>query len=101
MLPVFEDTDTKRWIEVWDKFEALGAEIVIPGHGGPTDMKTVRKWTRDYLVYLRGKVAELIKNGGSLDDAYKIDQSAYMHLHTSDELAKINAGRIFRSMEFE
>lgn len=101
MLPIFEDTDTRRWIEVWDKFEALGAEIVIPGHGGPTDMATVRKWTRDYLVYLRGKVAELIKNGGSLDDAYRIDQSAYMHLHTSEELAKINAGRVFRSMEFE
>jgi rhodanese-related sulfurtransferase/glyoxylase-like metal-dependent hydrolase (beta-lactamase superfamily II) len=101
MLPVFEDTDTGKWVETWDKFEALGAEIVIPGHGGPTDMKTVRKWTRDYLVYLRGKVAELIKQGGTLDDAYKIDQSAYLHLHTSDELAKINAGRIFRAMEFE
>jgi rhodanese-related sulfurtransferase/glyoxylase-like metal-dependent hydrolase (beta-lactamase superfamily II) len=101
MLPVFEDTDTKRWVEVWDRFEALGAEIVIPGHGGPTDMKTVRKWTRDYLVYLREKVAELIRQGGSLDDAYKIDQSAYLHLHTSEELAKINAGRIFRAMEFE
>ena len=101
MLPVFEDTDTGKWIETWDKFEALGAQIVIPGHGGPTDMKTVRKWTRDYLVYLRGKVADLIKKGGTLDDAYKIDQSAYMHLHTSDELAKINAGRIFRAMEFE
>lgn len=101
MLPVFEDTDTGKWVETWDKFEALGATIVIPGHGGPTDMKTVRKWTRDYLVYLRGKIAELIKKGGTLDDAYKIDQSAYMHLHTSDELAKINSGRIFRAMEFE
>jgi glyoxylase-like metal-dependent hydrolase (beta-lactamase superfamily II)/rhodanese-related sulfurtransferase len=101
MLPIFEDTDTKRWIEVWDKFEALGAEIVVPGHGGPTDMKTVRTWTRDYLIYLRGKVAELLEKGGSLDDAYSIDQSAYLHLHTSDELAKINAGRVFRSMEFE
>jgi rhodanese-related sulfurtransferase/glyoxylase-like metal-dependent hydrolase (beta-lactamase superfamily II) len=101
MLPVFEDTDTAKWIDTWDKFEALGAEVVIPGHGGPTDMPTVRKWTRDYLVYLRGKVAEVIKQGGSLDDAYKVDQSAYMHLHTADELAKINAGRIFRAMEFE
>ncbi len=101
MMPVFEDTDTGKWVETWDKFEALGAKIVIPGHGGPTDMQTVRKWTRDYLVYLRGKVAELIKKGGTLDDAYQIDQSAYMHLHTSDELAKINAGRIFRAMEFE
>jgi rhodanese-related sulfurtransferase/glyoxylase-like metal-dependent hydrolase (beta-lactamase superfamily II) len=101
MLPIFEDTDTARWIQVWDKFEALGAKIVIPGHGGPTDMATVRKWTRDYLVHLREKVAEVIKKGGSLDDAYKVDQSAYLHLHTADELARQNAGRVFRTMEFE
>ena len=101
MLPIFEDTDTARWIAVWDKFEALGAEIVIPGHGGPTDMATVRKWTRDYLVHLRAKVAEVIKAGGSLDDAYQVDQSAYLHLHTADELARSNAGRVYRSMEFE
>jgi glyoxylase-like metal-dependent hydrolase (beta-lactamase superfamily II) len=101
MLPIFEDTDTASWIEVWDKFEALGAEIVIPGHGGPTDMATVTRWTRDYLVHLRGKIAELIKNGGSLDDAYKIDQEAYLHLHTAEELARSNAGRVYRAMEFE
>ena len=101
MLPIFEDTDTAKWIETWDKFEALGAKIVIPGHGGPTDMPTVRKWTRDYLVYLRAKVAEVIKNGGSLDDAYKVDQSPYEHLHTADQLMRSNAGRVFRAMEFE
>ncbi len=101
MLPIFEDTNTAKWIETWDKFEALGATIVIPGHGGPTDMPTVRKWTRDYLVHLRTKVAEVIKNGGSLVDAYQVDQSAYLHLHTSDELARSNAGRVFRAMEFE
>ncbi len=101
MLPIFEDTDTAKWIAVWDKFEALGAQTVIPGHGGPTDMATVRKWTRDYLVHLRAKVAEVIKAGGSLDDAYKVDQSAYLHLHTADELARSNAGRVYRAMEFE
>lgn len=101
MLPIFEDTDTAKWIETWDTFEALGAQIVIPGHGGPTDMATVRKWTRDYLVHLRAKVAEVIKRGGSLDDAYQVDQSAYLHLHTSDELARSNAGRVYRAMEFE
>jgi rhodanese-related sulfurtransferase/glyoxylase-like metal-dependent hydrolase (beta-lactamase superfamily II) len=101
MLPIFEDTDTASWIGVWDKFEALDAEIVIPGHGGPTDMATVRKWTRDYLVHLREKVAEVIKKGGSLDDAYQVDQAAYLHLHTADELARSNAGRVYRAMEFE
>jgi rhodanese-related sulfurtransferase/glyoxylase-like metal-dependent hydrolase (beta-lactamase superfamily II) len=101
MLPIFEDTDTASWIAVWDKFEALGATTVIPGHGGPTDMATVRRWTRDYLVHLRAKVKEVVDAGGSLDDAYKVDQSAYLHLHTADELARSNAGRVFRAMEFE
>lgn len=101
MLPVFEDTDTAKWIETWDKFAGLGAEIVIPGHGGPTNLAEVAQYTRDYLVYLRAKVAEVIKRGGTLEDAYHIDQSPYLHLHTSDELARVNAGRVFRAMEFE
>ena len=101
LLPVFETTDTARWIETWDAFEALGAEIVIPGHGGPTNMAEVTRYTKDYLVYLRGKVRELLDNGGQLEDAYKIDQSPYRHLHTYNELSRQNAGRVFRAMEFE
>lgn len=101
MLPLFEDTDPKAWIETWDAFEALGAEVVIPGHGEPTDMATVRKYTRDYLVYLREKIGAVIENGGTLQDAYRIDQSPYMHLPTAEFLAKRNAGYVFQSMEFE
>jgi glyoxylase-like metal-dependent hydrolase (beta-lactamase superfamily II)/dienelactone hydrolase len=101
MLPLFEHTDTAAWIETWDAFEALGAAFVIPGHGEPTDMATVRTYTRDYLVYLREKIAAVIENGGTLQDAYEIDQSPYMHLPTAEFLAKRNAGQVFRSMEFE
>lgn len=101
MLPLFEHTDSGAWIETWDKFEALGAEVVIPGHGEPTDMATVRKYTRDYLVFLREKVAELIENGGTLEQAYQIDQSPYMHLPTAEFLAKRNAGQVFQGMEFD
>jgi glyoxylase-like metal-dependent hydrolase (beta-lactamase superfamily II)/dienelactone hydrolase len=101
MLPLFEHTDSKAWIETWDAFEALGAEVVIPGHGEPTDMATVRKYTRDYLVYLREKIGALIEDGGTLQQAYEIDQSPYMHLPTAEFLAKRNAGQVFQSMEFE
>jgi len=101
MLPLFEHTDTKAWIKTWDTFEALGAQVVIPGHGGPTDMATVRKYTRDYLVYLREKVGAVIEKGGALQEAYEIDQSPYMHLPTAEFLAKRNAGQVFQSMEFE
>jgi len=101
LLPVFEHTDTGAWIETWEKFAALGAEIVIPGHGGPTDMAEVTRYTRDYLAYMREQIDRLIEEGGSLEDVYKIDQSAYRHLDTFDELAARNASTIFRAMEFE
>ena len=101
MLPLFDDTSTAAWIKTWDKFEALGADIIIPGHGHPTNIAVVTKYTKDYLVYLRAKVAEVLKKGGSLQDAYKVDQTPYAHLDTYDELARVNAGMVFRAMEFE
>ncbi len=101
MLPVFEDTQTGEWVKTWDKFEALNPKIIIPGHGGPTDMATVTKYTKDYLVFMRSKIGEIIENGGELGDAYKIDQSAYEHLDTYELLYLRNAARIFQAMEFE
>ncbi|HIL92149.1 MAG TPA: MBL fold metallo-hydrolase [Cycloclasticus sp.] len=101
MLPVMEHTDTAAWLETWKKFAALNAKIVIPGHGGPTNMQEVTKYTHDYLVYMREKITELLDDDGSLHEATKIDQSAYKHLDVFDELALKNASTMFRQMEFE
>ena len=101
LLPVFEHTDTAAWLETWETFEALGAEIVIPGHGTPTNMAEVTRYTRDYLAYMRAQIGALIDSGGRLEETSKIDQSAYAHLDTFDELARLNASIIFRAMEFE
>ncbi len=102
MLPIFEDTIALDWIETWDNgFEALGATYVIPGHGHPTNMDQVRRYTRDYLVHLRTVVGEHLDNGGGLADAYYVDQSAYTNLDTFEELATKNAGRVYEQMEFE
>ena len=101
LLPIFEETDTAAWIETWDKFAALGAVHVIPGHGEPTNMEEVTKYTRDYLVYLREKIGEVIDEGGDLQQAYDVDQSQYSHLDTFHELARLNADQVFRAMEFE
>jgi rhodanese-related sulfurtransferase/glyoxylase-like metal-dependent hydrolase (beta-lactamase superfamily II) len=100
MPPLFEDTNTAAWLETWSKFEALGAEYVIPGHGVATNMAEVTKVTKGYLVFLRDKVAEVMKKGGSLTDAYGIDQSSFAYLDTYYELHKRNAGMIFRELEF-
>lgn len=102
MLPIFEDTIVYDWIETWEaKFEPLGATYVIPGHGTPTNMDQVRRYTRDYLVYLRESVGEHLEAGGDLAEAYYIDQSPFAHLDTFEELATRNAGRVYEQMEFE
>ena len=101
MLPVFEHTDTGAWIETWERFAALDAQVVVPGHGTPTDMAEVTRYTRDYLRDLRSQIAALLDEGGGLEDIHKIDQSAYRHLDTYDELARLNASTVFRAMEFE
>lgn len=102
MLPIFEDTGTADWLETWETaFEPLGAVYVIPGHGHPTNMDQVRRYTRDYLIHLREQIGAHIEAGGELADAYYVDQSAFAHLHTFDELATRNAGRVFEQMEWE
>ncbi len=100
MPPLFEDTDTAAWLATWTKFEAMGAKYVIPGHGVPTNMEEVTKVTKGYLEFLRGKVAEIIKKGGSLNEAYEIDQTPFAYLDTYYELHIKNAGMVFREMEF-
>ena len=99
LLGIFPDSDVDAWIESFDAMAALEPEIVIPGHGGPTDIDTVRYYTQGYLRYLRDEIARILDDDGDLSDAYAIDQSAYAHLDTFDELARKNAGRLFRQME--
>lgn len=102
MLPIFDDTYTLDWLNTWDTaFEPLNATYVIPGHGHPTNMDQVRRYTKGYLEYLRGKIGEHLDNGGGLAEAYYVDQSPYAHLDTFEELATKNAGRVFEQMEFE
>ncbi|MCV0425280.1 MAG: MBL fold metallo-hydrolase [Roseibium sp.] len=102
MLPIFEDTIVADWLETWETgFEALNATYVIPGHGHPTNMAQVRRYTHGYLSYLRGKIGQHLEEGGDLADAYYVDQSPYAHLDTFEELATKNAGRVYEQMEFE
>ena len=101
LLPVMETTDTAGWISTWDKFLALGAEHVIPGHGAPTNYQEVSKYTQGYLQFMRDEIGKILEEGGELQEAYKIDQSQFSHLDTFFELSRQNAGRMFRQMEFE
>ncbi|MFZ9659316.1 MAG: MBL fold metallo-hydrolase [Arcobacteraceae bacterium] len=101
MLPIFEITETKKWLLAWEKFEQLGAKIVIPGHGDVTDMNHVRHHTKDYLVHLRTEIGKILEAGEGQEKAYLIDQSEFEDLDAFNLLAKLNAGMVFKLMEFE
>lgn len=102
MPPIFSGTCTSCWIETWEeKFMPLNPTYVIPGHGHPTNLAQVTRYTRDYLVYLRAQIRDHIDNGGGLAEAYYVDQSPYRHLDTFEELATKNAGVVFEEMEWE
>ena len=102
MLPIFPGTDTDAWIETFDgPFTDLGATYVIPGHGHPTNMAQVTRFTTDYLKDLRAKIGAHIDNGGDLSEAYYVDQSEWTRLDTFEELATKNAGRVYEEMEWE
>jgi glyoxylase-like metal-dependent hydrolase (beta-lactamase superfamily II) len=101
LLGVFPDTNVQAWILSFEAMAKLEPEMVVPGHGAPTDLATITRETYDYLVYLTDQVAQILDADGDLSDAYAIDQSAYAHLDTFDELAVKNAGRVFQRMELE
>jgi glyoxylase-like metal-dependent hydrolase (beta-lactamase superfamily II) len=101
MLAIFPESNTKSWLESFRKMMILKPAFVVPGHGSPTDLATIKKHTYDYLIYLRQKVAELLEEDLGLTEAYEIDQSAYSKLDTFDELAAKNAGRVFQEMEMD
>jgi glyoxylase-like metal-dependent hydrolase (beta-lactamase superfamily II) len=102
MLPIFPGTDTDAWIETFEgPFTELGATYVIPGHGHPTNMAQVRRYTTAYLKDLRAKIGAHLDAGGDLADAYYVDQSRWSHLDTFEELATKNAGRVYEEMEWE
>ncbi|NBD30038.1 MAG: MBL fold metallo-hydrolase [Alphaproteobacteria bacterium] len=102
MLPIFGDTCTSCWIETWETaFEPMSPTYVIPGHGHPTNLAQVRRYTYDYLVDLREKIGAHIDAGGDLTDAYYVDQERWKNLDTFEELATKNAGRVYEEMEWE
>ena len=101
MLPVLEHTDMLAWQENWEKLEELNPKIIIPGHGGVTDLETVRHFTMGYVNYMVDNVMAVLDEGGTLTDAYKIDQSQFMQWKTYRELSLRNAAELYKIAEFE
>ncbi len=100
LLGIFPDTDVAAWIASLKRLLAMQPEILVPGHGRPTDAAAIEKYTLNYLEFLVAEVSAILERDGDLAEAYAIDQSAYAHLDTFDELAAKNAGRVYQQLEW-
>lgn len=97
-MPVmFPYTNSFDWMDSFEvMMKAIPSDvIVIPGHGTPTDMATVKKQTYDYFRYVQKEVQKVVDQGGNQEDAENIDQSMYKDRPVFDQAAKNNARRIY------
>jgi glyoxylase-like metal-dependent hydrolase (beta-lactamase superfamily II) len=68
-FPILPDEDAhgSDWIALLEQLEALEATTVVPGHGEVGEDALIGE-VREYLEYVRSRVAEAFANGTTLND---------------------------------
>lgn len=102
-IPFVGQADSRRWIGALDQILALGADVLVPGHGAVTrEARADLQLTRDYLVHLRRVMGEAAKNLEPWEDAYRAaDWSRFEHLPLFRAANRMNAYNTYLLMEQE
>lgn len=95
-FPWLGDCDLNGWIDRLAKVLELDVDVVIPGHGPPTDLSKVARF-RQLLVDLRNAVEAAIARGASEDAAMReVRLPEYSALPRYPEWISINAKAAYR-----
>jgi len=100
---LLEDSHFREWISSFEKMVSMVPEdvTVIPGHGTPTDLATLKRQTYDYFVELYQEVQKVVDTGGNLADIDAIDQSKHQDRPVFDQLSVSNARHIYNELMTE
>ncbi len=101
MPGILGHSSSKSWIGAYEAIAVCKPEIVVPGHGRPAGLDKAKRDTFNYLVFLRGAVAEFMKQGGEISEIRKIDQSRFNYLQNHETLSGNNAWRVYEELEWE
>jgi len=100
LLAVNAESSVHGWIEAFEAIEALKPDVLVPGHGEPTDLKRARFETYEYLINLRDRTQAYIDGGGDAQGSVDIDQQRFKDIPVFDQLSRRNAQATFVEMEF-
>ncbi|MBO1928227.1 MBL fold metallo-hydrolase [Thiomicrorhabdus sp. 6S2-11] len=102
---LFKGGSYQDWIASFNKMEQTAAThfpleqaVVIPGHGTADSMQTIRQQTVGYFEEVSGKIKQIIAQGGGLEQALKVDQSAHKDRPVFGQLAEPNAEFIYKEL---
>ena len=103
MPGLLEDSYFREWIYSFEKMISMVPSdvVVIPGHGTPTDLATIKRQTYDYFVELYQAVQKVVDAGGRLEDVDAIDQSKQKDRPVFSQLSKANARHIYNELMTE
>lgn len=101
MLGIMPHSNSRSWIETFNAMAGFGPSVVVPGHGPASTLDQARADTLDYLVTLRNKISMFMEAGRGIEEVGTLDQSAFAHLVSYDELKGRNAQQVFQEMEWE
>ena len=102
-IPYVGQADSRRWIEALEHLLAFDATTIVPGHGPLSrDARKDMELTRDYLVYLRAKMAQAAHNLEPFEDAYRAtDWSRFEGLPLFQVANRMNAYNTYLLMEHQ
>lgn len=102
MLGLNEVSNSRAWLHSFEQIEALQPAVIVPGHGGVTDLPTARGHTGDLLRSLRRHARLMIDQGTDLATAVRsFDGSAFTHLRHADVWLPQLVNRTYLEMELE
>jgi glyoxylase-like metal-dependent hydrolase (beta-lactamase superfamily II) len=101
MLGVGPQSHHLAWLGAFETIQGLSPDVIVPGHGSPTDLPGAEKDTYTYLKFLRKTVGRLLEEGQDMSAASQIDQRQFSYLKVYDEIHARNALRVFEEMEWE